>query len=363
MAVPIQRHPTVPASTLADVKRIQKIVADTIRSYIGGNGMHSGMREKQVRCFRTVAVESTGTSTNATGTSTSTSTGPQYPKYPSNVFAAEMGKPSFAEQPGLRRLVFTPYPGPVIRYLMDPFGNYRVEGEVVFAQLIHGQWYIIGGNHEFLFIGESTFVHEQNVSVSTLRRPQDTTPFEVANGDGGTIDQSTDNKGVSYLNTNNHSLRNNTPKTIYLCKNSASQPLTSLNENFSYTQLFDVIDVPLRNLVAVNRVDSETDDTTGKGILYSMNYTFVGEYSWNARPCEILKFGGCASDPPASLDNEFDGLWAWQSNFIDVRLTGDTEMTGVYDTYSTMGFRDNDLPSCSLPPLAGTSTATSTASA
>ena len=361
MAVPIQRHPTVPASTLSDVKRIQKIVADTIRSYVGGNGMHSGMREKQVRCFRTVAVESTGTSTNATGTSTSTSTGPQYPKYPSNVFAAEMGKPSFAEQPGLRRLVFTPYPGPVIRYLMDPFGNYRVEGEVVFAQLIHGQWYIIGGNHEFLFIGQSELINEQTVNVTSLRRAHDNIPIEIANSNQEAIGPATDWKGVVYLNTNNHNLRNSTPKTFYLCKNAANQSITNLNENNEYFQWLDVIDVPLRNLVAVNRVDSETDDATGKGILYSMNYTFVGEYSWNVRPCEILKFGGCASDPPASLDNETGGVWSWQTNVIDVRLTGDTEMVGVYDYYSTQGFNDGDLPSCSLPPLTGTATSTASA--
>lgn len=413
MAVPIQRHPTVPASTLADVKRIQKIVADTIRSYVGGNGMHSGMREKQVRCFRTVAVEVQNTGT-ATGTAATAKT---YPKYPANVFPAEMGRPFFVEQAGLQPLEFKPYAGPMIRYLMDPFGNYRVEGEVVFAQLIHGQWFIIGGNHEFMFRARMTTPlrglapepeDDPIDGVTTFkgftdfRRLPDNAPIPYENP-SQLVGTGTTEKGIYITNSKNH--RAAKDAAVYLVKNNvidlpsstgtgtASSPFTNATGTSSdtnagpdrYTQnvpkivYFDVVDVPLRAFEAVNHMQTFKLNPTqlgtsivgpndsDAGIITYVIQSIMTEYDslgndviepQNKRRCGLLTFGPCDSllDTDGIITQVFGS-----SNPVapDIVVYGDSATNNPQ--YQEYRFPITCSNSIYVPP--GTSTATSTASA
>lgn len=415
MAVPIQRHPTVPASTLSEVKRIQKIVADTIRSYVGGNGMHSGMREKQVRCFRTVAVEVQNTGTD-TGTAATAKT---YPKYPANVFPAEMGRPFFVEQAGLQPLEFKPYAGPMIRYLMDPFGNYRVEGEVVFAQLIHGQWFIIGGNHEFMFRARMTTPlrglapepeDDPIDGVTTFkgftdfRRLPDNAPIPYENP-SQLVGTGTTEKGIYITNSKNH--RAAKDAAVYLVKNNvidlpsstgtgtASSPFTNATGTSSdnnagpdrYTQnvpkivYFDVVDVPLRAFEAVNHMQTFkvlTDNggstyyvaeptSSDAGVIIYAVQSIMAEYDEiddiNIAPqtkkrCPLITFGPC--DVTLDADTLLASIFA-DPNEHPIDIRGDSDPNSVQ--YQSYRFDAACLPSIYTPTGTATSTATSTASA
>lgn len=341
MGVPVQRNNSGSTSALSELKRIQKIVNDTVRSYLGGGQNASQMREKQVRCFRTVAHDTTG------------SGAPTYPLYPANVFAGVMGRPFFKQEPGLQSLEFKPYAGPVVRYLMDPFNNYRVEGEVVFCQLIHGQWFILGGNHEFLFRARVTGdlpeavvtsgdsgAPSSNYNFTDVRRLPDHAPIPCSKEDSTIIGGvKGDGREVRLSNSKNHSAA--LDSVVYLVKSYVrDEPVETgtattvenpfrvtgtgtdvesgpdkhfynpLGNPVRYSTIYlDIIDVPLRSIMSVNHIqtlffdvssktpvtkDYAQQNSVGTGVVQYTSQCIKTEWIDNhVNVCPILTFGPC----------------------------------------------------------------------